>query len=230
MNHFLDSNVIIGYISCLDDLFDNSKEVISYNEDNFYSENVKQEVNQVFGRKSDEYSKFIMKLTKKLNQFDNITLISSNEFHSYINSLNNIGHLGVSEMHITFDKMWNIFDFGENQEVMLVKFKFDEFLNELDAFNLSRKKDIFNRLILVPNHTKKDRKIMEKIKENNLREGLLHFADEEILFDANEFCKYNPELKLKFVTADQNLIKVINILMEYLCLDECINLKEFSNS
>lgn len=63
MNHFLDSNVIIGYIFCLDDLFDNSKEVISYNEDNFYSENVKQEVNQVFGRKSDEYSKFIMKLT-----------------------------------------------------------------------------------------------------------------------------------------------------------------------
>lgn len=37
MNSFLDSNVIIGYIFCLDSLFDVSNEFLFKIENNFYS-------------------------------------------------------------------------------------------------------------------------------------------------------------------------------------------------
>ena len=83
---------------------------------------------------------------------------------------------------------------------------------------------------IVPNHTKKDKIILDKIKQENLRSNLLHGADEEILFDANEFCKNNPDLNLKFVSADQDFLKAIDILMDFLCIDESINLVEFSNN
>ena len=83
---------------------------------------------------------------------------------------------------------------------------------------------------LVPNHTKKDKVILDKIKKENLREGSLHGSDENILFDANEFACRNPNLNLSFVSADKDFLRAIGILLEYLCFDEAIDLMEFSNN
>ena len=35
--------------------------------------------------------------------------------------------------------------------------KFDKFINEFCGFNFKRKKELFNHLILIPNHTFKDK-------------------------------------------------------------------------
>ena len=72
-------------------------------------------------------------------------------------------------------------------------------------------------------------------KEKNLLSSLIDYHSDEILFGfikekIYEFCKNNKDLKLIFVSADQNFIKAIDILMEYLCFDDCVNLIEFSNN
>jgi hypothetical protein len=56
----------------------------------------------------------------------------------------------------------------------------------------------------------------------------LHDEDENILFDANEFCRNNMKLNLQFVSADQDFLKVIEILKDYLCIKEYVNLMELN--
>lgn len=230
MGSFLDSNVLIGYIFCLDNSFDISKEYIFKSNNNYYSNNVKTEVNNVFNRKNFEYSNFLEKLNSRLYEFDDSYFMSCENFHKYINTMNDIGKFKHQDMHLAFEKIWNLFDFGENQEIMILKLKFDNFINEFYGFNLKRKVDLFHQLILIPNHVHKDEKILDIIEKENLRDGLLHNSDEEILFDANEFAKNNKDLNLKFVTADQRFFEAITILKEYLSFGDCINLMEFSSN
>lgn len=230
MNSFLDSNVIIGYIFQLDSSFDKSKELIFYSDSNFCSENVINEVNGVFKRKSSEFTEFFIKLDREISEFEDNPLVSCGEIHESITKFNDIGKLKVKDMHIAFEKLWNLFKFSENQELHIIKLMFDKFFRNYNDLNYSRKCYIFNELKLVPNHSKKDKKILDIIKKENLKDRLLHDSDEDILFDANELAENNKELDLEFVTADQNFYKAINILMDYLSFDKCINLMEFSNS
>ena len=81
----------------------------------------------------------------------------------------------------------------------------------------------------IPNHIKKDKQILDMIKKENLRHDFLYDEDENILFDVNEYCNKNKHLNLKFVSVDQDFLKAIEILMEYLCINECINLGKFKN-
>lgn len=63
MNTFLDTNVIIGYIFSLDDLND-SAELLVFNSDRIhYSENVQNEVNEVFTRKNLNLKHFFLFLS-----------------------------------------------------------------------------------------------------------------------------------------------------------------------
>lgn len=109
----------------------------------------------------------------------------------------------------------------------MIKLKLNEFIQNFEGFHRLRKNNIFNQLVFVSSHTKKDKNILEKIENENLRE-YLHGADEEILFDANEYCMTNPWLNLKFVTADRDFIKAIIALQDELCIRECVDLLEFS--
>ena len=77
------------------------------------------------------------------------------------------------------------------------------------------------------NHTQKDKIILSRIENKNLKDELLHESDIDILFDANEFCRKNPKLNIKFISADKNFLKAIKILMDLLCIKECIDLLEF---
>ena len=228
MNSFLDSNVLIGYIFCLENLFDVSNKYIFKSDNNYFSKNVKTEVNHVFVRKISQYSIFLEKLNKKQYEFDDSYFMSRDTFHDYINNFDAIEKFNIQDMHFAFEKIWNLFDIGENQEIMILKMKFDKFINEFCGFNFKRKKELFNHLILIPNHTFKDKDVINGIEKENLRDELLHASDEEILFDAHEFAKNNKDLNLKFVTADQNFFEAITILKKYLCFGDCINLMEFS--
>lgn len=114
MNSFLDSNVVLGYIFCIDSLFEVSREYIFNSNNNFYSKNVKNEVNTVFSRKSFEFTNFLINLTKIMNDLEDVSLISIGEFHRFIENFDDIGRFKVNEMHTAFEKLWNFFDFGEN--------------------------------------------------------------------------------------------------------------------
>lgn len=227
MNSFLDSNVIIAYIFSLDSLHDASKTLIFDSDNNYYSFNVKEEVNRVFARKNFEFKTFFSKLMLDMMKLNDVNILGRESLHRSIDNYEAIGNLSNENLHESFEKIWNQFDFGENQEVFLVKLKFNDFINNFESFHRSNRKYLFNKMIFVSSHDKKDRFLLEKIEEENLEE-FLHEEDKNILFDANEFCKNNLELKLKFVTADQDFLKAIDILKNHLCFDECIDLLEFS--
>ncbi len=230
LNSFLDTNVLIGYIFSCDSLFKHSKEYIFKSKSNYYSQNVKTEMKKIYYRKNLEFEDFFLKLYFEIEQYDDMYFLSKSKIVKMIYGLDTIGKLNQRDMELSFDKIWEFFEFGENQEVMMIKLKFGDYISQFESLHNLRKNFIFKTLNLVPNHTKKDKSILDKIKKENLRDELLHAYDEDILFDANEFCKNNKDLKLIFVSADQNFIKAIDILMEYLCFDDCVNLIEFSNN
>ena len=230
LNSFLDTNVLIGYIFSCDSLFKHSKEYIFKSKSNYYSQHVKTEMKKIYSRKNLEFEDFFLKLYFEIEQYDDMYFLSKSKIVKMIYGLDTIGKLNQRDMELSFDKIWEFFEFGESQEVMMIKLKFGDYISQFESLHNLRKNFIFKTLNLVPNHTKKDKSILDKIKKENLRDELLHAYDEDILFDANEFCKNNKDLKLIFVSADQNFIKAIDILMEYLCFDDCVNLIEFSNN
>lgn len=229
MNSFLDSNVVLGYIFSIDPLFEQSRKYIFNSKTNYYSNNVKNEVNTVFSRKSFEFTNFLIKLNRIMDEFDDVSFMSIVEFHRFIENFDDIGNFQVYNMHIALEKLWNFFDFSENQEVFIIKSKLNNFLRNFNNLNYTRKNYILGKLTLISNHKNKDKSILEIIKKENLRDELLHDSDEEILFDAHEFAKNNKDLELKFVTADQKFFEAITILKKYLSFGDCINLMEFSS-
>ncbi|MBO6122576.1 MAG: hypothetical protein J6P09_01900 [Methanobrevibacter sp.] len=81
MNTFLDTNVIIGYIFSLDDLND-SAELLVFNSDRIhYSENVQNEVNEVFTRKKFEFETFFSILELELKKFDDFEFLISSQLY-----------------------------------------------------------------------------------------------------------------------------------------------------
>ena len=157
-------------------------------------------------------------------------LIEEFDVHHEINSFENINNLNKKEMHFALNTIWNRLSFDNYHDAFEVKMVFDDFLNNFQSRHSYRKDVLFNEFNLIPNHTKKDKLILDLIKKENLKDNLLHGEDEDILFDADEYCINNPELTLKFVSADQDFLKAIDILRDVLCIKESINLLEFSNN
>lgn len=136
----------------------------------------------------------------------------------------------VEDMRYALRIIWDKLGFDDFHDAFDVKNKFTVFQKDFQSIHNDNKKKTFDFLKIVPNHSIKDKKILDKINKENLNDELLHGSDEDILFDANEYCKNHPELNLKFVSGDQNFLKAINILMDYLCIDKCVNVWEFSNT
>lgn len=227
MNCFLDTNVIIAYIFSLDNLNKYSKCIVFKSDNKYYSYNVKKEVDKVFYRKNFDFERFFSKVSLELDAFNDFELLSRSELQNCIDNFDNIGNFNVNDMHSSFEKMWNEFNFGENQEIFIIKLKLNDFIRNFEALHHLRKLNFYNEMILVPNHSKKNPLILDKIEKENLRE-LLHGEDENILFDLNEFCQKNRDLNLKFVSADSDFLNVVNCLIEELCISDCISLKEFN--
>lgn len=230
MNYFLDSNVILSYIFTLDNNHYFANNFLVAENYYFSSEHVNKEVCHVFRNKNSQYQLFLLKLSRYINQFNDVDLINEFFIHNMINTLKPIGKLENKEMHDVLDKIWEELDFSENHDSFDVKLKFGIFQNDFLSSNNLRKNYILNEMFQVPNHGKKDKRILDYIKKVGLRDTLLHDEDENILFDANEYCINNPELNLKFVSADQDFLKAIDILRDVLCIKESINLLEFSNN
>ena len=229
LNSFLDSNVILNYIFSLEKHHVKSEEII-FNSVNYYSPHVEDEVDEVFIKKNKRYKSFVLGVDEFINKFSDQDLVNNGIVHGFIDNLRPIGKFKRHEMHEAFDRLWVKFDLDETHDAFEVKLKFNKFADNFQLLHQKRKDFLYSQMILVPNHTKKDRQISDLIKTNCLRDELLHENDEDILFDAHEFAKNNNELDLRFVTADKDFFKAINILIDYLSFDKCINLMEFSNS
>ena len=98
MNTFLDTNVIIGYIFSLDDLND-SAELLVFNSDRIhYSENVQNEVNEVFTRKKFEFETFFSILELELKKFDDFEFLISSQLYESIGKFNDIQGMNSKDM------------------------------------------------------------------------------------------------------------------------------------
>lgn len=230
MDYFLDSNVIIGYIFNFDSINRNVVKFIEFKNNYYYSDNVQNEIEKVYKNKNRQYGMFLLMIWNFLNSLSDNDLIDEYKVHDSINSYNTVIGIKQNDMHLALNIIWNLLSLDGFHDVFEIKSIFEDFLNNFQSRHSFRKDHILNNMILVPNHARKDKQILEKIDEFHLRDELLHRNDEKILFDANEFCKNNKGLNLKFVTADQDFFKVIDILMDNLCFDECINLIEFTNN
>ena len=188
---------------------------------------MKNEVEKIFRIKTRNYQDFLLKLLKVINNFSDYDLINEYDIHKEINSFECIGKLNNKEMHFALKIIWKNLSFDYYHDVFDVKLILDNFLNNFQTRHSYRKKELLKKLIIVPNHKIKDKIILDIIKKESLGK-YLHDEDENILFDANEFCKNNLKLNLQFVSADQDFLKVIEILKDYLCIKEYINVMEFN--
>ena len=90
MIHFYDTNVIIGYIYSVDPLNKASKKAITKNNDNYYSEHAKTEVNNVTFRKDREYDKFLRKIFNIIKKTNDNSLIDLSKIPAEINKFKTI--------------------------------------------------------------------------------------------------------------------------------------------
>ena len=88
--HFYDTNVIIGYIYSVDPLNKASKKAITKNNDNYYSEHAKTEVNNVTFRKDREYDKFLRKIFNIIKKTNDNSLIDLSRIPAEINKFKTI--------------------------------------------------------------------------------------------------------------------------------------------
>ncbi len=77
MNYFLDSNVIVGHIFSWDSLNEISNDLLISNR-YYCSNNVKNEVDNVFNIKCQEYDNFLLILCRFFENF------SDNNFHCFL--------------------------------------------------------------------------------------------------------------------------------------------------
>ncbi len=124
-------------------------------------------------------------------------------------------------MHLIFESMRERFDFSENQETNIIINHIETLLEEFYSKNSKIKDYVFNIMKEIPSHKTKDKTILEKIKEENLKE-LFHDEDEDILFDLNEYAEHHPELDLCLVSWDDDFIKAVKILLDKLSFKKYI--------
>ena len=225
MNYFLDTNVIIGHIFEIDSLYKKSLEIFLKEGFKIFSENVKIEVKNVFQSKIDDIKEFIYKLCLELNKNKRNIFISKSEANDIISKGEKIGKINTEEMKKIIDAIWERYEFKEEISV-------DKFLSILINFNrfyktklFQSKEDTLKNMCLIQSHSKKDEKILEMIKEKQLKK-LIHDEDEDILFDLNEYAKHHPELDLCFVSWDDDFIKTVKILLDQLSFNKYIGRHE----
>ena len=223
MNYFLDSNVIIGYIFQFDSQNEHSQKYVNSKHTCFISPNVEREVKGKFRIKNREYANFFLKLNQEICKQCKY-MISNWKIHQIVNKFDAIGDLEVEKMHEIIEKIWEEFNFSDNEDCLNLMNILKEFLHEFKAPEYSLKNKILDKLTIIPEHNKKDRKILEIIEKKNLRE-LLHRKDENILFDLNEYAKEHPELDLCLVSWDDDFIEAVKILLNQLSFKKYIGRK-----
>lgn len=223
MEYILDTNIIIAYIFAFDGLNNSSNEFLSQKFNFYYTFHVKKEVKRVFRRKYLEYAYFLTKIHEIIEDYDDNSLVDFLKIHRQINNFKNIGHFSVNNMHSALDIIMDNLDFSENSDAYNVKLNFFDFEKNFYSHHHRLKNKCFDEFKFIPKYEKKEQIILDKIEEKSLRK-YLHEEDEDILFDANEYVK-NNNLDFSFVSADEDFIKVIANLLEFLSIKSYYHLK-----
>ena len=231
MIHFYDANVIIGYIYSIDPLNNASKKAIIKKNDNYYSQHVKDEVDNVVYRKDREYDKFLREISKIINKNNDNSFIALSDMHNAINRFKKIGKLEVDNMHLAIDVIWQELDFDENTDAFKVKSSFNNYHHNFQKTHRYCKNHCFQSMECIPAHSQKDKTVLAKIDKKSLRrDDCLHAGDEDILFDVHEYLKKHPELDLLFVSGDEGFVRAISVLIDVLAFNKYKYLDEFLNN
>lgn len=226
MNHFFDTNVMIGYIYSIDPLNKPSKKAIIKENTNYYSEHVKIEVKRVARRKDREYDNFLRKISKLISKTDDNSFIDLSEIHNAISRFEPIGKLDVNNMHTAIDTIWEELGFDENTDAFKVKTEFNNYWDNFLKKHRECRIYCLNKMRYIPSYHQKDQVVLDKIEENSLREKYLHPEDEKILFDVHDYLNNTP-LDLLFISGDEKFVKAIGILIDVLSFEKYIYLKDY---
>ena len=180
-----------------------------------FSTNVKDEVTIIFNEKQKDYRNFFNLLYKKLKRHNKKSPINESKLHEMIDYFGTIGKLETESMHKILKILWKTYEFDENQKTEDVLLKIKRFKKRYRSKHINSKYETFEKMEEISNHKSKDRKILERIEKENLRE-ILHDEDEDILFDLNEYASEHPELDLCLVSWDDDFIEAIKILLNQL--------------
>lgn len=191
----------------------------------YFSKHVKEEFVCKYYDKMDDYTNFFSGL-----KFHVEKLLSKNK--EFINITNLYGFINVYDTE-SFDKKdmkeaINSFWFDSNLEdhplTHNVVSALSKFIFKLKSKCISRKKEMCDFLIEVPNFKKNYFQIKQRIKNESLP---THKNDINILLDAHEFAYNNENRILYFITGDNDLFETINKLLDDLCIEKCCYLKDF---
>ena len=224
-NVFLDTNVIIGYIFCLDHLNPHSKDIFNYNNTFYYSYHVKKEIKMVYRRKRMEFVKFFSLLRSILKRFRSTDFLSLSDFQLYIKKSGSINKLDVDEMEYALNYIWKSLDFGENQEVGEITYRLNHFQAKFNKKHSDNKDDFIKTAFYITSHRHKEKEILDLIKLKSLTEKL-HGEDKNILFDLHEYNKNNPILNVILVSWDRKFMEAVEILIDKLSFDNYLCLKD----
>lgn len=229
MNTFLDTNVIICYIYSLDPLHTASRKAIVDENTNYYSFHVNGEINDVSRRKDREYAKFLTKLEKIFNNYEDYDFIDLAEIHMEVNRFGQIGKFEVNDMHKAIDVIWHELNFDENTDAFKVKTEFNKYSMNFESKHRICKKDCLKKMNFIPHHHNKDSNVLKVIHNKSLRE-YFHGEDENILFDVHEYLKTNSIKDLVLISNDKDFIKAISELISVLSFNKFLYLEDLLNN
>ena len=222
--YFLDTNVVIGLVYCLDIQNPKTDKLITDNSKLYYSYHVKKEIKDVFPRKSNEYKRFFALIYSFLRKKRDDSFVSLSSIILFIDKLPDIGKLKCNAMKFAFQRIWEYFGFGENQEVSVIKFQFRKFYYSFDMYSSDLLDDFYSNATYSSGFKNKDSSVLNRILNKNLR-VFFHDEDESILFDLHEYHKNHQDLDLTFVSCDEDFIKAVKELIDLLSFNNYIHLK-----
>ena len=224
--NFGDSNFVIAYIFYFDRLFEKIMKLISNIKSTlYYSPHIYSEVKKVFRKKIKSYNSFLMKSLNFLERHYDNDVISQHSIYNHFLS-KNYTKTKIDEISRYLSIIWKVFQLDESEECYKLKNIINTILLNYEKQYRYKRDDFFKNMKSIPNHKHKDQKVLDEIKIKSLKPDYLHDEDEEILFDAHEYCQINNNVDFTIITSDNNFIYSITELKNVLSFNNYINVNE----
>ncbi|MDR0911807.1 MAG: hypothetical protein LBM96_04300 [Methanobrevibacter sp.] len=218
---FFDTNVCIGYIFKWDPWHEKATELISNHIESYFSQTVLDEIFKVFNKLIKEYIKFLEQLNQEILINKKETFYESDLIqlsHKLQIKIENSKNKSIDRERIVMS-LWNDkggYDISKNQLLTYI----EDLIFNFKKFSFTRLEKCINQFIL---HPKTDN--YDNLKQIFIKNDI-HFPDWQICLDANDL-SYQLN-NLTFVTADYNLIKSLESIMDKTNITDILKLDKLS--
>lgn len=202
-NICLDTNTIISYLffsepqHSIITVFINGNPSFNY----FFTEHVLEESENIFYQKLFLIRNILIDFTDFLKDDNHQTVSKNHTLNKFVQQSSLYKFKGVTVkkevVKNVIKKYWEYL-LPDVNDTFIVYIKFDAFTTTLNDVIYENREELYNKLSLIPKHTKEHNHIREKLIENNS-----HDSDNNIILDLYEYCKFNQK-EFIFVTFDND--------------------------